>query len=202
MLHRRVAESLEALFAGNLEPHHLALGVHYREAAGWAKAVEHLRRAGLGAVARSAYREAVASFEQALAALDHLPESHEQIQVATDLHLHMREALNPLGELDAIFKNLHRAEALALALGDRRDWLTCCAARRSTSNRWAISQSLERAERALAIAEDLGDFGPRVVANNYLAQATWNLGDPGKAKICSRASRTSSGGTASAIALA
>ena len=183
LLHRRVGEALEALSSRDPWRDPLALGRHFLEGDVWAKAVEYLRRAGIGAVARSAYREAVASFEQALAALEHLPQGHEQIQVATDLHLSMREALNPLGELDAIFKHLHRAEALALALGDQRRLAdVLCSLAKYLQQVGDHRQGLERAERALAIAEDLGDFGLRVVANNYLAQATWNVGDAGKAK--------------------
>src|SRR5262245_12796292 len=96
ILHRRVGEALKALSSGDPWRDPLALGRHFLEGEVWAKAVEYLRRAGIGAVARSAHREAVASFEQALAALEHLSQGHEQIQVATDLHLSMREALNPL----------------------------------------------------------------------------------------------------------
>ena len=40
----------------------------------WDKALTYCRQAGEKAMARSAYREAVASFEQALSALPHLPE--------------------------------------------------------------------------------------------------------------------------------
>jgi DNA-binding SARP family transcriptional activator len=183
LFHRRVGEALEAISSGDPRRDPLALGRHFFEGEVWAKAVEYLRRSGIGAVARSAYREAVASFEQALAALEHLPQGHEQIQMATDLHLSMREALNPLGELDAIFKHLHRAEALAFALGDQRRLAdVLCNSAKYFQQVGDHRQSLERAERALAIAEALGDFGLRVVANNYLAQATWHLGDAGKAK--------------------
>ena len=45
-LHRRVAEALAMLHAENLEPHHLALGLHYFEGEVWDRAVLHLRRAG------------------------------------------------------------------------------------------------------------------------------------------------------------
>jgi tetratricopeptide (TPR) repeat protein len=42
LLHRRVAEALEALHAGALEPHALALGTHYWEGEAWALAVVYL----------------------------------------------------------------------------------------------------------------------------------------------------------------
>ena len=58
VLHRRVAEALATLHAGGLEPHHLALGLHYSEGEVWDQAVVHLRRAGARALERSANREA------------------------------------------------------------------------------------------------------------------------------------------------
>src|SRR5207249_2725656 len=45
-LHRRVAEAIEAVYAGNLEPHALALGRHYRESEAWERAAACLRQAG------------------------------------------------------------------------------------------------------------------------------------------------------------
>src|SRR5262249_11343567 len=60
LLHRRVASALEALHPGDIGPHALALGTHYREAGDWDKAVIHLRQAGLVAASRYAGRETAA----------------------------------------------------------------------------------------------------------------------------------------------
>ena len=95
VLHRRVAEALATLHAENLEPHHLALGLHYAEGEVWDQAVVHLRRAGARAVERSANREAVACFERALAALAHLPESQSTLEQAFEIRLELRPALEP-----------------------------------------------------------------------------------------------------------
>jgi DNA-binding SARP family transcriptional activator len=183
MLHQRVGESIEALHSGNLEPHYLALGIHYREAEAWAKAVQYLRQAGIGALARSAYREAIASFQEALAALKHLPGGRDQIQAAADLHLHMREALNPLGEIEAILEHLRRAEALAQALGDQRRLAgVLCNLTQYFRQVGDHRQGRQCAEQALAVAETLEDFGLLVTAIEYLAQITWAQGDAATAK--------------------
>ena len=79
-LHRRVAESLEdylkrdalGTYGNDLAPHALALGTHYRNGKSWGKAAEFLHMAGRQAAARSAHREAVACFEEALGALRRL----------------------------------------------------------------------------------------------------------------------------------
>ena len=46
-------------------------------------------------MARSAYREAVGYFEQALSALPHLPETRDTREQAIDLRLALRIALSP-----------------------------------------------------------------------------------------------------------
>jgi hypothetical protein len=47
---------------------------------------------------RSAYRESVGSFEQALSALLHLPESRETREQGVDRRLALRSALLPSGD--------------------------------------------------------------------------------------------------------
>ena len=66
----------------------------------WERAVTYLRQAGVKACARSANREAVSCFEQALTALGHLPETRETREEAVDLRCDLRTALLSLGEFE------------------------------------------------------------------------------------------------------
>ena len=84
----------------------------------WDKAVAYGRQAGTRAMARSAYREAVTAFEQALVALQQLPESRARHEQAIDIRLDLRSALLPLGEEARMFDHICAAEPLAEALGD------------------------------------------------------------------------------------
>ena len=84
------------------------------------KAVAYCRQAGDKAVARSANREAVTCFEQALAALAHLPESRERHAQAIDARFGLRSALNALGDFARLLAVLREAESLAAALDDAR----------------------------------------------------------------------------------
>jgi hypothetical protein len=68
--------------------------------------VAYYWQAGAKALARSALREAMACFEQALVAVGHLPESQEQREQAIDLRLDMRHALMVLGAWGAMFAHL------------------------------------------------------------------------------------------------
>ena len=104
----RVAEQIERL------AHHALRGEV------WDKALAYCRQAGEKAMARSAYREAVGYFEQALSALAHLPETADTIEQAIDIRLALRTALQPSGDSGRILAYLREAEALAEALDDPR----------------------------------------------------------------------------------
>src|SRR4030095_4052426 len=86
----------------------------------WDKAVEFLRRAGLGATTRSASREAVACFGQALKALEHLPTHPDTICLAIDLRCDLQSGYVLLGDLPRMLESLVEAESLAKALDDER----------------------------------------------------------------------------------
>jgi tetratricopeptide (TPR) repeat protein len=120
MLHRRVAEGIEAIYAEDLEPHALALGLHYGEAEVWDQAATYLRRAGVAARTRAANREAVACIEKALAAADRLTEGPAKTEHAIDARVELELALMGLGEIGRGLERLGEAETLARAAGDRR----------------------------------------------------------------------------------
>ena len=61
-------------------------------------------------LARSAHREAVGYFEQALSVLPHLPETRHTREQAIDLRLALRIALRPLGDFGRILACLREAE--------------------------------------------------------------------------------------------
>ena len=61
---------------------------------------------------------AVANYEQALAALQHLPGNPDTMRQAIDLHLTVRVALHPLGAFPQILPHMRAAERLAEALGE------------------------------------------------------------------------------------
>jgi predicted ATPase len=113
ILHGRVAQALEAMYAGQLERYYTALAIHCREAEAWDKAVAYFRESGRQALSRSAYREATACFEHALGAVAHLPEGPEAAAIAIDLRFDLRNSLQPLGEVQRVLDHLREAERLA-----------------------------------------------------------------------------------------
>jgi len=178
LLHRRVAESLESLYADRLELHYAALGLHYREGEVWDKAVSYLRRAGAQAVSRSAYREALAWFEQALETAARLPDGRDTLEQAIDIRTDLYSALLPLGEPRRIGEHLRQAEAFARALADQVRLGRVAAY--ATNSYWLVGdfdRAVESGQRALGIAEALGDVGLRVVSSFYLGQVYHFRGD-------------------------
>ena len=119
-LHARIVEALEALAGERVAEQVERLAHHALRGEVWDKALAYCRQAGEKAMARSAHREAVGSFEQALSALQHLPEQRDTREQAIDLRLALRSALWPSGDLGRILAYLREAEALAEALDDPR----------------------------------------------------------------------------------
>ena len=95
VLHARIVEALEALAGDRLTEKVESLAHHALRGEVWDKAMAYCRQAGAKAAAHSAYPEAVAYFEPALAALRHLPERRDIREQAIDLRLNLRSALLP-----------------------------------------------------------------------------------------------------------
>ncbi len=184
-LHRRILEAIERLYPDRLAEQVERLAYHALRGEEWAKAVGYLRQAGAKAAGRSAYREAGACFEQALGALPHLPEDRETLEQAVDLRVELRHALYPLGELGRVFEYIHQAETLARTLGDQRRLGRVSAY--MAHYFWAAGEpdrAISAGQRALEIAEMLGDFALRIDVNFYLGLAYHSLGDYRRALEC------------------
>jgi hypothetical protein len=123
-------------------------------------------------MARSAHREAVGYFEQALSALRHLPEQRHTREQAIDLRLALRSALRPLGDSGRILAYLCEAEVVAEALDDPRR-LAQVSSFLSVHfyHRAVYDQAIAAAQRALALATAGGEVVLHALANFFLGQA-------------------------------
>jgi predicted ATPase len=166
LLHRRMAEALEAQVGGRIEP--LALGLHFEAGEVWDKTARYLRQAGLDAAARGASREAAQSLERALAAAERLPDGRPRLEQSIDLRLDLRVALAPLGEVERIVRYLEEARSLAATLGDARRGARASAVM-SYCFHWMgqPSRGIETAREALAIASELDDRILAIEANYH-----------------------------------
>jgi tetratricopeptide (TPR) repeat protein len=178
VLHARIVEALEALAGDRVDEQVERLAHHALRGEVWDKVLAYGRQAGEKAMARSAYREAVMCFEQALSALQHLPESRARCEQAIDLRFDLRNALHPLGERVRILDYLREAETLAQALGDQGRLGRIFSYRTHyfflTGDH---THSIESGQHALAIAAVLADFPVQVATNLLLGRAHYHLGD-------------------------
>ncbi len=183
VLHARIVEALEALAGDRLAEQVERLAQHALRGEVWDKALAYGRQAGEKAHARSAYREAVGGYEQALVALEHLSDNQAATEQAIDIRLGLRPALNALGEAPGrILDHLRRAEALAHTLGDPlrlgrvyADMSDMC---------WLVDElapALDYGQRALALAVTLGHVGLQARVQMVLGRVYYDVGDYARA---------------------
>ena len=177
-LHARIVGAIERAYPDRLSQHVERLAHHAGRGEMWEKAVTHFHQAGAKALARSANREAVTCFEQALAALQHLPETRNALEEAIDLRFALRTAFFPLGEFERIFDRLREAEGLARMLDDQRRLgqlsVYMC------HNHWITGhprEALAFGQNAQTIADSLADVPLQVTANLYFGVACLGTGD-------------------------
>jgi tetratricopeptide (TPR) repeat protein/class 3 adenylate cyclase len=178
LLHARIVQALETLYAERRGEHIELLADHAFRGEVWEQALAYCRQASAKASARSASREAVTHLEQALAALQHLPESRDTRMQAIDLRLELRNALHPLGELGRIHDCLHEATCMAEALGDPHRLSQVSALLGHYS--WGMGDqehAIECLQHALAIARDLGDVLLQLGPNFILGEVHQALGN-------------------------
>ena len=132
------------------------------------EAARAMVEAGAKATARAANLEAAACFEQALAALAHLPESRETDEQAIDLRLDLRPPLLQLGQLQRVLALSQQAENMAKLIGDE--------ARLARVYTYLINYhylkgepdlAISYGERCLALGEAAGDVSLQALARGY-----------------------------------
>jgi len=177
-LHQAVGEAIEELYPDRLEEHYTELAHHFSQGEVWDKAFLYWRHAGARAFARSALREAMACFEQALTALPRVPENQTQREQAIDLRLDMRNVLIALGDFRRMFALLSEAETLAQALEDhqRLGWVSAYL-NPYFFNLGDLHRAIETAQRALTIAQSSGDFALEMMATFFSGLPYMPLGD-------------------------
>jgi tetratricopeptide (TPR) repeat protein len=185
VLHARIVETLETLAGERVAEQVDRLAHHALRGEVWDKALVYCRQAGEKAMARSAHREAVGHFEQALSALPRLPETRDTHEQAIDLRFALRNALLPSGDSRRILVYLQEAEAIATALNDQRRL-----GRVSTFlanhfyQRGAHDQAIAAGQRALALATASGEIVLHALASQFLGIACQAQGDYHRAIAC------------------
>lgn len=177
-LHARIVEALERLHGGRIAEHVDRLAHHAVRGEVWDKAVSYCYQAGAKAAAKSAHREAVGRFNEALASLERLPRTDSLMEQAIDLRFSLRTSLSPLGEFQRSFELLGEAEAIATTLHDRGRL-----ARVFTFKAlyyWSVGRqdhAIAAAEQAAKTAAPVGERAAQVLADLFAGRARHARGD-------------------------
>ena len=118
--HGRIVAAIEKLYSDRISEQIELLAHHAFRGELWEKAVDYLHQAGKKAAGRSATREAIAYFEQALEALKHLPEDHSTIEKAINIRVDLGPALVSTKGFPAteVEENYTRARVLCEQFGE------------------------------------------------------------------------------------
>jgi tetratricopeptide (TPR) repeat protein len=176
-LHRKIASAIEEGYQDRLPEQVERLAHHCFQGEDWEKALDYLRQAGAKALARSAYREATRSFDNALVTLDYLPRSSDRDTLSIDIRLGLRNALTPVGDFEGILRHLDQARILAELSNDksRGGWVSAYTA----TCFWTIGkyhEALENAGLARRLALELDERELRIYANLVLCWTHHSLG--------------------------
>jgi len=177
-LHGRLVDAIEEAHAGRLEEHLEELGRHALRAERWENAFTYNRAAAKKAHERSAYVATIDRFNDALAALDRLPDAEARQTDKMDVRLEMRTALWPLGRHEELEKRVLEAGTIAEQAGDIarlakvHDYLT--------AHYWQAGEhdrAIEHGEKGIALARQADDFSVRVTTMLHLGIAFNARGD-------------------------
>ncbi len=177
-LHGKILDAIEALHEERLGERVEQLGHHALRAERWDKAAEYFRQAGVKAFDRSANREAAAAFEQALATIEHLPQTREIMEQTVDLCLALRPCVTPLADMKRVLASVQKAAPLVASLGDpRRDALMNGYHAAAQNNVGHPQEGLVLALRGIAIADSRGEPLARVSAHFFVGQSQAAMGN-------------------------
>jgi class 3 adenylate cyclase/tetratricopeptide (TPR) repeat protein len=177
-LHARILGATESLYQDRITEHIERLAHHAMRGEVWDKAVAYCYQAGTKAAAKSAHRDAVSRFSEALAAIEHLPQSGAVMRQAFDLRFNLRTSLSPLGEFRRSLELLREAEAIANTLNDQARLARVLTFKGLYY--WSIGQqdrAIEATDQAAAVAEPVGDVPARVLAKLFAGRARHARGE-------------------------
>ncbi|MFQ5850813.1 MAG: AAA family ATPase [Candidatus Binatia bacterium] len=179
-LHAKILAAIERLYPDRLPEQIDRLAHHAFRGEVWARAAPYLHQAGTKAAARSAYREAVAYFEQALAALAYLPGSRETTEQAIAIRIDLGPTLVNVRGFGApeAEQNYIQARELCQQLGETPQLFPVLwGLSRVYSARGELQVARELGEQLLSVAQQLQDPALLLEAHHTLWPISFNFGD-------------------------
>ncbi len=167
--HLRVGEAIEEIFPERLEEEAHLLAYHYREAKEYEKALNYYTIAGNTARRVSAYTEAIDHYSHALEIAKRTEASPAQLSF---LYTRRGRIFELAGRYDDAIQNYRELEELGSKISEPALEMAALNAMATIyaipSNNWSPDRAGEYANRALGLAQDLGDARGE-------SKALWNL---------------------------
>ena len=160
LLHHRIAQAIESLFAERLDDHVKQLALHYSRSGDALRAIECLLRAGQQATSHAFFEEAVAQLHAALELLPKLDDASVRDSQELAIRMALMAPLNAINQVAApeIQQNLHRTQILCEQFGQSQ--LLGMVLLNLFFVHWSISDfgvAKEYADQTLALAEHSTD---------------------------------------------
>jgi class 3 adenylate cyclase/tetratricopeptide (TPR) repeat protein len=178
-VHEGVGSAIEALYQDKIEEHLAELAYHYRRSSDSEKAIVYLKRAADQATQRSSAPEAEAQYRDAISIIRKLPSRPDSHRLELGVQLGLSAVLIGKGWGASVREEpLVRAMELSDRVGDRGELLRLLF---QTGQfylqrlRWGEARQLS--ERALALAQSIGDRIQEAGAWHNLAEACFWSGD-------------------------
>jgi DNA-binding winged helix-turn-helix (wHTH) protein/tetratricopeptide (TPR) repeat protein len=180
-LHRRIAERKETAWGERAGEIAAELAHHYRKAGQIERTIAYLERAGEQAMQRSAFREALEHYQQALTLLNRVSQSAErdsrELQLRSSVYTMLWMTRGPSAP-----DTLEAAE-LVTALAEKSGNLALVVVLMVTAGMSALYASrdtdaiLTLADKTLELARREGSPGSLLLAHSLQIQASWDRGD-------------------------
>lgn len=180
LLHRRVAQTLEAIHIANLDKVSGQIATHYEKAGLSVHAIQYYQRAGELAQQLYANKEAINYWSRALNLLKTLPATPERMQQQVDVLLALGPILYVVKDNKApnLVEVYNKAQILCRQLGDTPGLFI---ALRGVSvfhhTHGELQAAYELAEQCLALAQNLQDPGLLMAAHDMIGENLLYLGE-------------------------
>ena len=179
-LHASIVEAIERLHADRLPEQIEALAHHALRGRAFAKAINYLRQAGAKAIARSADREAVGFFEQALELLNEIPRTGQALSDALDILIALGPALAGIKGASSMEVEASYTHALDLVdhLGDAsRRFPVLWGLWFVKFQRGEYAVAVKAGEQLLAAAKNGDDMGQLLEAHHSMWPTLYGMGE-------------------------
>jgi predicted ATPase/class 3 adenylate cyclase len=178
-LHGGVLAGLEHVLGDRVAEHAERLAYHASRGENWDKAALWARQAAKTAWLRAAVPEAAVFCEQAMAAVERLPQNRSTVEQAIDIRIELRQPLQAQGDFGKVLQVLREADRLATEIGDeqRSAWVGALLANHLAINDGDAVAAVALGEQALRVGERTRDSALYVRAAMSLSIAHLHEGD-------------------------